>query len=110
MTITTISPGTQILTAINVISVLPKDQARVVELLSRASDVLGKTQVGFLSANIHRSHDGTKVVNYVQWRSKQDFESVFSNAGFMELYGQVKELGQPAPYTYEVVHAVHGAL
>ena len=110
MAITSISPGTKILTAINVISVLPKDQARVVELLSRASDVLGKTQAGFISANIHRSHDGTKVVNYVQWRSKQDFDSVFSNAEFMELYGQVKGLGQPDPHTYEVVHAVYGAL
>jgi len=72
---TTISPGAKILTAINVLSVEPKDQARVVELLSRASDILAETQAGFISANIHRGLEGTKVVNYVQWRSKQDFES-----------------------------------
>ena len=107
---TTISPGTQILTAINVLSVEPKDQVRVVELLSRASDVLAKTQAGFISANIHRGLDGTKVVNYVQWRSKQDFESVFHNADFMQLYSQIKELARPEPHSYEIVHAAHGSL
>lgn len=107
---TTISPDAKILTAINVLSVEPKDQARVVELLSRASDILAETQSGFISANIHRGLDGTKVVNYVQWCSKQDFESVFHNTGFMQLYSQIKELARPEPNAYEIVHAAHGAL
>ena len=100
----------KILTAINVLSVEPKNQARVVELLSQASDVLAKTQPGFISANIHRALDGTKVVNYVQWRSQQDFEAVFQNNGFMRLYSQVKELSNPEPRVYEIVHASHGSL
>ena len=28
---------------------------------------------GFISASIHRSLDGTKVINYAQWRSQADF-------------------------------------
>jgi heme-degrading monooxygenase HmoA len=107
---TTISPGAHILTAINVLSVEPKNQPRVVELLSLASDVLAKNQPGFISANVHRGLDGTKVVNYVQWRSKQDFESVFNNTDFMQLYSQIKELARPEPNAYEIVHAAYGAL
>ncbi len=107
---TTISPGAQILTAINVLSVEPKNQARVVKLLSLASDVLAKNQPGFISANVHRGLDGTKVVNYVQWRSKKDFESVFHNADFMQLYSQIKALASPEPNAYEIVHAAHGTL
>ena len=107
---TTITPGGEIVTAINVISVEPKNQARVVELLSQASDVLGKTQAGFISANVHRGLDGTKVLNYVQWRSKDAFQSVFNNKEFMRLYSQIKELGHPEPITYEIVHAVRGTL
>jgi hypothetical protein len=45
---TTISPDAKILTAVNVLSVEPKDQAQVVELLSRASDILAETQPGFM--------------------------------------------------------------
>jgi heme-degrading monooxygenase HmoA len=31
---------------------------------------------GFVSANIHRSLDGKKVVNYAQWESKEAFEAM----------------------------------
>jgi heme-degrading monooxygenase HmoA len=31
-------------------------------------------QEGFISANIQRSLDGTAVVNYAQWKSKDAFE------------------------------------
>ena len=34
---------------------------------------------GFVSANIHKSLDGTHVVNYGQWRSKEDFEAMLNN-------------------------------
>lgn len=29
---------------------------------------------GFVSANIHRSLDGTRVINYAQWSSKEAFD------------------------------------
>ena len=29
---------------------------------------------GFVSANIHRIVDGTRVANYAQWKSKEAFE------------------------------------
>jgi hypothetical protein len=32
-----------------------------------------------MSASIHRSLDGTKVVNYAQWRSKNDFDAMRLN-------------------------------
>ena len=34
---------------------------------------------GFISTNIHQSLDGTRVVNYAQWRSQEDFEAIFDN-------------------------------
>ena len=38
-----------------------------------------RQQPGFISANIHRSLDGTKVTNYAQWRSVEDFEAMLKN-------------------------------
>jgi hypothetical protein len=34
---------------------------------------------GFVSASIHQSFDGTRVVNYAQWRSRADFEALRQN-------------------------------
>lgn len=36
-------------------------------------------QEGFISANFHKSLDGTKVVNYAQWKSKEAFEKMLKN-------------------------------
>ena len=33
----------------------------------------------FISANLHKSLDGTKVVNYAQWKSKEAFEKMLKN-------------------------------
>ena len=31
---------------------------------------------GFVSANLHKSLDGTQVANCAQWRSREDFEAM----------------------------------
>jgi heme-degrading monooxygenase HmoA len=36
-------------------------------------------QEGFISAKLHKSLDGTKVVNYAQWKSKEAFEKMLKN-------------------------------
>jgi heme-degrading monooxygenase HmoA len=54
---------------------------------------------GFVSANIHKSLDGKRVVNYAQWRSREDFEAMLNNpeagphmkkaAGLVESYDPI---------------------
>lgn len=67
------------LTLINVFSVAPDNQAKLIELLIKATEETMKYLPGFVSANIHRSFDGRKVVNYAQWKSMADFESMRKN-------------------------------
>lgn len=40
-------------------------------------------QPGFLAAHIHRSLDGSRVVNYLQWRSRADHEACLNNPEVM---------------------------
>ena len=75
----TIAAGQGVLTFINVFTVEPDQQQQLVELLTEAADETFRHLPGFVSANIHRSLDGRKVVNYAQWRSKADFEAVRAN-------------------------------
>ncbi|MGH3148690.1 MAG: antibiotic biosynthesis monooxygenase family protein, partial [Rubrobacter sp.] len=58
---------------------------------------------GFVSANLHRSLDGTKVTNYAQWRSREDFEAMLENpaaAGHMRGATGISERFEP--HLYEV--------
>ena len=75
----TIRKGHDVLTLINVFTVRPEDQQRLVDLLIEATEQTMKRLPGFVSANIHKSLDGTKVVNYAQWRTKGDFEAMRQN-------------------------------
>ena len=75
----TIEKGRDLLTLINVFTVEPENQQKLVDLLIEATEQLMKHLPGFMSANLHKSHDGKKVVNYAQWRSKDDFEAMRRN-------------------------------
>lgn len=72
---TTIEVRAPIMTLVNVFTVEPTKQQELVDLLVDATKKRMRNLPGFISANIHRSLDGTRVVNYAQWRTKEDFEA-----------------------------------
>ena len=74
-----IEKGTNVLTLINVFSVEPGKQQQLVELLIDATNQTMRHLPGFISASIHRSLDGKKVVNYAQWESMDAFEAMRKN-------------------------------
>ena len=50
----------------------------LVQDLRRFLEVV-KTQPGFVSANIHKSIDGKKLINYAQWLNQESFEQFKNN-------------------------------
>ena len=75
----TIEKGNGVLTLINVFTVAPEQQEKLVALLIEATEQTMKHVPGFVSANIHRSLDGKRVVNYAQWQSMAAFEAMQKN-------------------------------
>jgi len=65
---------------INVFTVAPEHQDRLVTLLTRATDESVKFIEGFVTSTLHKSLDGTKVTMYAQWRSKEDYDNMRRNA------------------------------
>jgi len=62
----TISPS-PLVTVINVFSVQPANQNRLLELLlALATETSVRHAPGFISASLHRGLDGTKVTMYAQ--------------------------------------------
>lgn len=63
---------------------------------------------GYVSANIHRSLDGTRVVNYAQWRRVEDFEAMLRDPTAREHMGAAQDLAVSVePHLYEVAFADH---
>ncbi len=91
-------------TLINVFTVLPERQQQLIDVLVTATETVMRTLPGFVSANIHRSTDGTRVTNYAQWRSQSDFEAMLHHP---EAMPHMREASQIAtkfePHLYTVV-------
>ncbi len=66
---------------------------------------------GFVGASVHRSVDGSYVVNYVQWETQQHFAAMFDNAEAKAHMERVKALALSVnPVFYEVAYVgVRGA-
>ena len=73
---TTIRVGADVVTLVNVFTVAPERQQALVDLLVEATERTMRRLPGFVSANIHRSYDGHRVVNYAQWRTRADFDAM----------------------------------
>jgi quinol monooxygenase YgiN len=105
---TTIEANAPWVTLINVYEVEPEKQAELVSLLSDATEKVMRHQPGFMSVNIHSSFDGTRVVNYAQWASKEDFDRMLKNPEVQEQLKQLAVLAKsvsPALYKVNSVHA-----
>lgn len=80
----------------------PQDQQALIDVLVEATEKVMNTQPGFLSANIHKSLDGTQVVNYAQWRSREDFEAMLTRSEVLPHMQAANRLAKVEPHLYEV--------
>lgn len=75
---TTIVPGQAICTMINTLTVKPENQHKLMAYLREMTEKDVVTCPGFISANFHLSADGTRIINYAQWRSLADLQAMLA--------------------------------
>ncbi len=88
---------------INVFTVDPADQQRLVDLLTRATDGFVSRAPGFMSAALHSSIDGTKVTMYAQWRSAEDYQAMRQDPGPRPFLEEALTIAKFEPGMYEIV-------
>ncbi|MGV9293447.1 putative quinol monooxygenase [Amycolatopsis sp. NPDC003676] len=105
---TTISTDAGVATLVNVFTVEPEKQQSLVEVLTTATEEVMRRRPGFVSANIHASTDGTRVVNYAQWASAEDFQAMLADPECREHMAAAVALAKSDPHLY-TVESVHHA-
>ena len=100
---TRISRRGDVVTLINVFTVAPEDQQRRLDVLVEATESVMRGLPGFVSANLHKSLDRTKVANYAQWRSQEDFEAMLEDPEAAVHMREAAEIAEKfEPHLYEV--------
>lgn len=107
MSTTTITTQQNVATLINVFTVTRENQQPLVKLLSAATEQVMRHRPGFVSAAIHTSLDGTRVVNYAQWRSREDFQAMLGDPTAQEHMNATKALATAEPRLYQVASIHH---
>jgi quinol monooxygenase YgiN len=97
------SDGSGIVTLINVFTVDPANQQRLVDLLTRATDGFVSSAPGFMSSTLHRGVDGTKVTMYAQWRSAEDYQAMRKDPGPLPFLQEALTIAKFEPGMYEIV-------
>ena len=100
---TTIKVNKNIVTSINVFTVDPSKQQKLTDILVEAAEQVWNLQDGFISATIHNSLDGKKVVNYLQWKSKEAFENRLKDPQAIIKMNKVLSMARASGSLYEVV-------
>jgi heme-degrading monooxygenase HmoA len=99
----TMQPDHDVLTVVVIFTVPPDQQAGFVRELERvASDYFRYD--GFVSCAVHRSEDGVRILEYIQWQSRAHFESMLAAQA---ADGHVNQPPFPADvHVYEVTAVV----
>jgi quinol monooxygenase YgiN len=97
-----ITKESNLVTLINVFETRLEQQQALIDNWIRFVDAV-KGEPGMIGAALHRSTDGTRVVNYAQWRSAEDLDR------FRKKYREHMEALVPLaeridPHVYEVVY------
>ena len=89
-----ISIANPVVTVINVFSVEQKNQQNLIEQLKVLSKNFVEFQPGFVSANVHRSFDGKRVISYAQWKTKEDYQSIYANSDAIPYLDKIKTISK----------------
>jgi quinol monooxygenase YgiN len=89
-----ISEAQEGMTLINVFTVDPARCDELVQILTSATDDTMRHFDGFVSASIHRSDDGHRVVNYAQWESREAWDAMRNDPRAGPHMGRAAELAE----------------
>jgi hypothetical protein len=98
-----IAQDQDIVTLINAFSCEPQNQQALIDAWIRATEERLGALPGIVSAALHRSKDGTRVVNYAQWKSAENWENLF-RIGSESWFREIAKYATPDAHLYEVCY------
>ena len=99
-----ITENNDIVTQITTVKVPLDNQSEVLELMTERARFMA-TQPGFISVSLHRSEDGSHVINYVQWSNREKLAAAHHSPEFRKKWPRFGELIKEAePCLYQIAH------
>jgi heme-degrading monooxygenase HmoA len=92
----------QLVTQITFVEPEPGKQAEALALMTERAHFMAR-QPGFVAIALHRSLDGSRIVNYVQWQSRDLLAKAHKSPDFRKEWNRFDQLAEDIdPHLYEV--------
>jgi quinol monooxygenase YgiN len=96
----------QQITQITVVEAEPQKQQEALSVMAERARFMSR-QPGFVSISLHRSLDGRRIVNYVQWQNRELLRQAHESPDFRKAWRQFDDLtDQIDPHLYEVAEVM----
>ena len=98
----------QPVTQITIVESEPDKQAEALSVMTERARFMAQ-QPGFVSISLHRSLDGRRIVNYVQWENRDLLQSAHQSPEFRKQWGHFDAItSEIDPHLYEVAAVMDG--
>ena len=105
---TTITAEAALVTQVTVFTCAEERQHELVAALEKAIAEVFVHQRGFLSANVLASRDKTRVLNYAQWATIEDFDAMRGHRDVQEQMAHIINIAESSdPRLYDVKAVAH---
>ena len=91
----TIRTGSDIITLVNVFTVEPDNQQKLIQLLKEGTEAFFSKQPGFISSSVHAGKEGGRAINYSQWRSAGDIDNFRKDPKFAPYVQRLAAIARP---------------
>lgn len=96
----------QPVTQITFVEAASDKQAEALSVMKERARFMAQ-QPGFISVSLHRSLDGKRIVNYVQWQSRDQLQAAHRSPQFRKEWGEFDALTETIdPHLYEVAEVL----
>jgi quinol monooxygenase YgiN len=103
----TITVTPDVTTLINVLTVEPENQAKLLEKLRENTDNVVSTLSGWISTSFVVSHDKRRVVIYSQWRDLESVRAMQSNPQMRAYFPQIAALASFDSISGDIAYSRH---
>jgi len=104
---TTVRVDRAVTTLVNVFTVEPDNQPKVLALLQDGIETMFSKTPGWISTNLLKSRDGKQVVVYSQWRDEKDIDAFRQDPRFKAYFQQFGALAKHEAFTCDVSYGLH---
>ena len=101
----TISTARKVQTVITTFEVNPGTCQDLLDLLRSTCDEVISVRTGFISAALHVNDAQTRIANYSQWETREDFQAMLRSDEMLERSRKINDLCKNfAPVMYDVAY------